>query len=225
MSPRPRTVDDCTILEAALRVLRRVGPERLTLAGVGAEAGLSAATLVQRFGSKREMMLRLFRHGAEAADARFTNAMTSSESPLEALFVAAMDRIEAREGPATLSNRLAFMLSQLDDPEFHAMALDWSNRAIERYKRMIEDAIQAGELSECCPDPARLAQTVHAMTFGSLTAWSIFQQGSLRTKVRSDLEMLLNQYRQDAQKQVALPHHKNASRPKTKRMASPPVAA
>ena len=50
MSPRPRTVQDAAILDAAIEVLGRIGSEKMTLADVGAEVGLSAATLVQRFG-------------------------------------------------------------------------------------------------------------------------------------------------------------------------------
>lgn len=222
MSPRPRSVDDCTILEAAIRVLGRVGLERLTLADVGAEAGLSAATLVQRFGSKREMMLCLFRHGTEAAEARFASAMTSSESPLESLFAAAMDRVGAGDGPTTLSNRVAFFLSQMDDPEFHVLALENSNRSIDGYRVMLERAIEAGELNEEGLGPEQLAPTIHAMTFGSLVVWSIYREGSLRNRVRNDLEMLLNPFRLEA---VANTSHHSKSRQETKRMASSPATA
>lgn len=223
MSPRPRTVDDCTILEAALRVLGRVGPERLTLADVGAEAGLSAATLVQRFGSKREMLLCLFRHGTDAAEARFATAMTSSESPLESLYAAAMDRVGARDGPVTLSNRLAFFLSQVGDPDFHSLAVESWDKAIDGYRAVVEMAIEAGELSEEGLDPAHLASTIHTMTFGSLVTWSIYRRGSLRTKVRNDLENLLNPYRHV--ETAGLSRNHNESRQETKRRASPPAAA
>ena len=63
MSPRPRQASDEAILAAAFRAIARLGPAKLTLADVAAEAGLSAAALVQRFGSKRALLL------ATAADA------------------------------------------------------------------------------------------------------------------------------------------------------------
>ena len=43
--PRPRTAADAAILDATFRVISRLGPARLTLAHVGAEIGLSPATL------------------------------------------------------------------------------------------------------------------------------------------------------------------------------------
>ncbi len=200
MSPRPRTVDDATILDAAIRVLSRIGSERLTLADVGAEAGLSAATLVQRFGSKRELMLSLMRHATDGVDARFANAIATTESPLEGLFAAAADRIESKEGPVTVANRLAFVLANMDDPDFQALAVEDSRRAVEGYKQMIEKAVAGGELVEGYLDSTQLAQTIHAITFGSLITWSINSNGNLRSKIRRDLDVLLRPFRRGPRK-------------------------
>ena len=78
MAGRPRTVSDEDLINATLRLMSRLGPVKLTLAEVAKEAGVTAATLVQRFGSKRALMLkicrrrggirrRLLRHGADRA--------------------------------------------------------------------------------------------------------------------------------------------------------------
>jgi AcrR family transcriptional regulator len=64
MSPRPRATSDSAILSAAHRAVTRVGPMRLTLADVAREAGVSPATLVQRFGSKRGLLLALVAAGS-----------------------------------------------------------------------------------------------------------------------------------------------------------------
>lgn len=207
MSPRPRTVDDYTILEAATRVMSRIGPERLTLADVGAEAGLSAATLVQRFGSKRNLMLSILRHACQAVDTRFTAAMESNESPLESLFLAAMDRVGPEEGPVTVANRLAFFLASLDDPEFHALALDNSDTAIAGYIELLGRAIEAGELSDTIADKESFARTIHAMTYGSLIVWSIRRQGSLRGRVRRDLDALIRPLKKGPRKASSFNNH------------------
>ena len=57
MSPRPRTVSDEHIFVATGLAITRLGPTRLTLADVASEVGLSAAALVQRFGSKRQLLV------------------------------------------------------------------------------------------------------------------------------------------------------------------------
>ena len=57
MSPRPRQNTDLEILYAAFRAIARLGPSKLTLADVAREADVSPASLVQRFGSKRALLL------------------------------------------------------------------------------------------------------------------------------------------------------------------------
>lgn len=204
MSPRPRTVDDTTILEAAFRVISKIGPDRLTLADVGAEAGLSAATLVQRFGSKRELMLSILRHLLQTVDARFTSAMNSNESPLESLYTAATDRIDPREDPQMLTNRMAFYLASLDDPEFYALAVENPRNALAGYKVMVERAIAAGELTAGYLDAEQLAQIIHTTMSGSLLTWCVTRQGTLRGKIRRDLDLVLRPFRRGPRKATSL---------------------
>lgn len=50
--PRPKTLSDADVLDAALDLLHARGPEALTFAALARACGLSASTLVQRFASK-----------------------------------------------------------------------------------------------------------------------------------------------------------------------------
>ena len=59
MSPRPRKVTDADIYMAAQRAMTRLAPGELTLAAIAEEAGVTAGLLVQRFGSKRDLLLSL----------------------------------------------------------------------------------------------------------------------------------------------------------------------
>lgn len=203
MSPRPRTVHDDAILDGAVRALSRLGPERMTLADVGAEVGLSAATLVQRFGSKRELMLSLLKHAIGDVDNRFETAIASHDSPLDALFAAAADRPGPLDGNVTLANRLSFYLSQQGDPEFNALAVENNRRAVNGFKRLLEAAIEAGELTEGYSDTAQLAETIYAMHMGSLVNWSVTNQGSFKTKMRRDLDILMRPFRRGPRKATA----------------------
>ena len=85
--PRPRILSDEQVLAAVARVLLRLGP-RFTLADAGAEAGLSPATLLQRFGSKRGLLLAFARAAAADAEGPFERARAERKSPLGALELA-----------------------------------------------------------------------------------------------------------------------------------------
>ena len=85
MSPRQRTVSDEDILAATARVVGRIGSGEMTLADVGKEAGLSPATLLQRFGSKRSLLLALAETSAAEVDQAFAQLRAELDSPVAAL--------------------------------------------------------------------------------------------------------------------------------------------
>lgn len=214
MSPRPRTVEDAAILEAAVTVIGRIGPDRLTLADVGEQAGLSAATLVQRFGSKRDLMLSVLRFTTAGYEERFENAARSSDSPLEAIFAAAMDRAPLAS-PQEVARMLAFYLSEAGDPEFRALALENTRNAVAGFKRMLDEAVAAGELAESYVDTAQLAETIYSLVMGTLITWSVSGESTYRNRIRTELDVLLRPFRRGPRKASA----------ETKREAASPAAA
>ena len=199
MSPRPRTVDDSTILEAAVTVIGRIGPDRLTLADVGEAAGLSAATLVQRFGSKRDLMLSVLKFATEGFDERFEQAIKNTDSPLEAIFAAAMERPSVDE-PGPIAHLLAFYLSDLGDPDFRALAIENSRKAVSGFKRMLDEAVEEGELAESYVDTQLLAETIYSLVMGTLLTWTVSGEGDYRTRIRNKLDVLLRPFRRGPRK-------------------------
>ncbi len=67
MSPRPRSASNDDILDGVMRAIATVGPARLALTDVAEETGLAPATLIQRFGSKRGMLLAALERGIAGA--------------------------------------------------------------------------------------------------------------------------------------------------------------
>lgn len=193
MSPRPRTVADEKIIEAAARVIGRVGPGNLTLADVGKEAGLSAATLVQRFGSKRGLLLAMATSAADSMDACFDMVRAAHRSPLAALVAAATDITRYFDTPEEVANHLAFLQMDLSDPDFHRLMVISSTKTLEGYRRLLREAVDAGELVDC--DTRRLARAITAVCGGSLIQWAVFRQGTAVAWVRGDVDAVLEPYR------------------------------
>jgi AcrR family transcriptional regulator len=193
VSPRPRTVSDDEILAATARAMSRVPPTRFTLAEVAQEVGLAPATLVQRFGSKRGLLLALSAQSAAGMDASFDMVRQAHALPLEALLTAATEMARFSATPEELANSIAYLHIDLSDPEFHTHILE-SSRAMQRgYGALLDDAIEARELVQC--DTERLARAVEAVAAGSLIGWAIHRKGKAEAWVRKDLETLLAPYR------------------------------
>jgi AcrR family transcriptional regulator len=190
MSPRPRATSDAAILTAAHRALTRVGPMRLTLADVAREAGVSPATLVQRFGSKKQLLLALVAAGSGEVEDQWAPILALvKESPLKALFAYAECMAGFAPTPEVLSNHLSFLQMDLVDPEFHRLAAANARDTLSFLHRTLDEAVARGELTPC--DTTRLARVVQATVGGSLMQWAIDLDGKLRNRLREDLDTLL----------------------------------
>jgi len=186
---RPRTISDADVLAAAGRVIGARGPARLTLAAVGEECGLAPATILQRFGSKRALLLALAAHGRDDVAAVFRAARAREPSPRAAIVEALSALASTLATPAELANHLAFLQLDLVDPDFHRLARDHA-RALEReLAALVAAAVSARELA--ARDPAATARALHVAYNGSLLCWAIDPRGPLESRLRSDVEATL----------------------------------
>jgi AcrR family transcriptional regulator len=194
MAGRPRTVSDEELLTATIKVMSRLGPVKMTLAAVAKEAGVTAATLVQRFGSKRGLMLKIAGDAAEFGDSCFDMVRAAHPaSPLAALIAAATGMTQHAQTPEELANSLAFLQIDISDPDFYVHTLAMAKNTVAGYRALLKDAIAAGELKP--HDTLRMARAINAVAGGSLISWAVFREGTAEKWVTRDLETLLAPYR------------------------------
>lgn len=191
--PRPKLKPDADVIAATTRVIERLGPARLTLADVAKEAGISPATLVQRFGSKRGLLLAAARLGAAGVPEEFERIRALHRSPLRALEGVVDCMAQMARTPEALANGLAFFEMDLADPEFHRLALDHARQFRAELRALLDQAMRAGELRRC--PASRLANAVQGMIGGSMLNWAIHREGKAAAFMRADLETLLRPYR------------------------------
>ena len=197
--PRPRTLSDNAILAAAGRVIERLGPARLTLADVAAEVGLAAPTLVQRFGSKRGLLLA-FAEGASGSVSGLFHAARAEHGSLLGALEAALLQMTARvRTPEAMANSLAFLQADLADPEFHRHAAAHARAVRTEIRALLEEAVQTGELQPPAgTSPERLARAVLVAYNGALVTWAIDRDGTVAEWLRDQLDVLLGPYRAPA---------------------------
>jgi AcrR family transcriptional regulator len=191
--PRPKTVDDDAVLDAALRVIDRGGPSELTLAAVAREVGLAPSTLLQRFQSKRGLLLAINSRASDSAGSSLREATKRHRSPLRALLAGLVDTSARVASPETMANHLAFLQIDLSEPEFHQLALAYTTAVREEIKRLLDAAVEAGELE--ATDTSRLAHGVQTTYNGAMITWAIYRKGRLDTWLRRELDTLLAPHR------------------------------
>lgn len=200
MSPRPRTVSDEEILAATARVISRVGPAQLTIAAVAAEAGFAPSSLMQRFGSKRALLLAFAQQGPQGVAAIFDEARGRRATPLDALEAALFALHEPVRTPEEMAHHLAFLQMDLTDPDFRRHAAAHGRTFRREAERLFREAIDAGQVGG--GDPHAMASALQVVFNGALVTWAIHREGSLRQLVRRVLPIVLGV---DAQRRAAGP--------------------
>lgn len=165
---RPKRLPDVEVLETALRLVHGRGPEALTFATLAAACGLSASTLVQRFGSKPDLMRATLLHAWDRLDAR--TAQLSADVPrTPAGAIALLTGLSGDYGGVeAYAEGLLVLREDLRDPVLRARGAAWKH-ALTRAL----DACFAGSPGA----PAGVGLLMAAQWQGSLTWWSFEPAG------------------------------------------------
>jgi len=191
--PRPRETSDAQILAATARVLQRRSPVDLTLADVAKEAGVHPATLIQRFGTKRALLLANCKAWTADVTGQFARARAKYGSPLKTLIELLVDSSAFAATPESMANFLAYLQIDLTDPEFHAVLLKQYATTRDETKTLLDDAVAARELKPC--DTVQLARLIQQVNGGAMLDWAVYRKGPLATWIRHSLQALLVPYR------------------------------
>jgi AcrR family transcriptional regulator len=190
MSPRPRKAEDAEVFAGIVRVMHRRGPAELTLREIAEEAGLTAGALVQRFGSKRALLLAHARHAAITGDTGVAVPRLPTSSPLEALRSVTAMYAQLAASPRAAVRNLAYLHNDLADPALRRHLLRLSRAARRWYEQLITDAVAAREL-RAATDVRALARLTEVTLRGSFLNWTLYREGSAAKWLREDLDAML----------------------------------
>jgi AcrR family transcriptional regulator len=193
MSPRRRKAEDADVFAALVRVMRRRGPTELGLREIAAEAGVTAGALVQRFGSKRAMLLAHARHAAATSDVGVTGPAPQAASPLETLRSITAMYAQLASSPRAAVRNLAYLLNDMADPALRRHLLRLSQSARVWHEQQLRAAAAAGELRADIDAPA-LARLVEVTLRGSFLCWTLYRERPAAEWLRDDLDAMLRPY-------------------------------
>src|SRR5262245_15778206 len=180
--PRPKTLSDRNVLEAANRLIHERGPEALTFASLSEACGLSAATLVQRFGSKAQLKqsaLLLAWDGLDEKTARLGATVPRTPAGAIKLLVALSSDYGGIESYA---EGLLVLREDFRDPVLRARGAAWK-------------ATLSGILDDCFTGvpqaPPGIGLLMASQWQGSLLWWGFDPQLDVQSFVEQNLERLV----------------------------------
>jgi AcrR family transcriptional regulator len=180
--PRPKLLSDEDVLAKAHRLLHEAGPEALTFARVATVAGLSASTLVQRFGSKAGLMQGTLLYAWDRLDektARLAVAVPKTPKGAVALLVG-LSRDYG--GVEAYAEGLLILREDIRDPVLRARGTAW-RRAL------------SGALDDCFAAvpgaPPGMGLLLATQWQGSLLWWSFDPRGRVEQIVEESLKRFI----------------------------------
>jgi AcrR family transcriptional regulator len=191
---RPRTRSDDEIFQAVLRAAAHAGARGVTLSEIAAEAALAPSTLVERFGSKRALLLAAGRTAAGGVATAFARATAAEAAPLGALAAALVLLSEPVRTRAALAHQLGALQLDIADADFRRLARRHASALHAQVARMLTRARDEGALVHAA-DTDRLARSVVVAYNGALIGWGISGRGSLELALREELDAVLAPWR------------------------------
>ena len=173
--------------------MTRVGPGELTLAAIAAEAGVTAAALSQRFGSKRELLLALASGAASSTGDVINGIAAKHRSPLAAVREYAECMAHLAPSPSVLARNLAYLQIDLTDPDFRKQLAVQARATRAGLEGLLKQAVDAGEIVRTA-DTRALARTLEVTINGSLLTWAFYQEGTSARWLRENADAVLAPY-------------------------------
>jgi AcrR family transcriptional regulator len=190
MSGRRRKVTDDQVFEAAQRAMSRRGPQELTLADIAGEAGVSPGLLVQRFGSKRHLLVRLSERFAGGAGAMFAGLRAAHREPLATVRAYAACMAGLASTPEAMLRNLAYLQLDLTDETLRGHLVENARATRNEIEALLVEAVADGELRHDS-DVASLSRTVEVVVSGSLMSWATYREGKAVDWVGRQLDAVL----------------------------------
>jgi hypothetical protein len=171
---------------------------------------------VQRFGSKRALLLAHARYAAATCDTGLTVPGPPLSSPLQELQSVTALYAQLASSPRAAVRNLAYLQNDLADPALRRHLLRLSRTARAWYEQRLVDAVAAGELRADTAIPP-LARAIEITLRGSLLSWAIYREGAAATWLREDLDATLAPYlaRGDGERRTKVLRHVRKARKRT----------
>jgi AcrR family transcriptional regulator len=180
--PRPKKIADDDVLAAAGEIVGRGGPDALTFASLGSRTKLSPATLVQRFGTREQMMRATLMRLWDGVDASTADADARYPVDPEGAIALLVHLSAGYGGPGgnddDIAQGLLLLREDFRDPKLRARGVAWS------------EAIDTALGRRLSPDPAAqptLGRLMASQWQGALIWWGFSRSGALRHHIRREL--------------------------------------
>lgn len=166
--PRHKSISDDQVLDALLPLMLQTGPDRLTFAAAAKASGLSAATLVQRYGKREDLVETVLLRSWSRLQAETETA--DEEEPLtpRGAISLLMRLMPPQSAERNASDGLLLLREDIRNPKLRARGALWGHTLAHALGR---------RLTHDKPSEERLGWQMAALWQGAHTWWAFNRNG------------------------------------------------
>lgn len=177
--PRLKSISDQQALDALLSLMLQTGPDALTFAAAAKACGLSAATLVQRYGKREDLVETVLIHAWDRLQAE--TEMADREEPLtpEGAIALLMRLMQPEAAERNASDGLLLLREDIRNPKLRARGALWGRTLANALGRRFVSDKESAE---------RLGWQMAAVWQGAQIWWAFNGRGEARSSVERALQ-------------------------------------
>ncbi len=173
---RPRTIDDDSLLDAALLIVRETGPDSLSFGALAGRVELAGSTLVQRFGTRSNLLQSALLLAWDRLDGDTARAIDRAGDGTKGV-IQMLTSLSGQYRADDFADQLLILREDLRNPVLRARGQRWL-------------AVLTAAIEERLSAP--IGQLVLTQWQGTLTMWAFQRRRSIATDVRRALEELFD---------------------------------
>ena len=174
-----KIVEDQFVLEQALWVISKYGPDCFTLVDVGKAVGLAPATLLQRFGSKQQLLILAAKQATASLQQDLQKLKLKKlawDKELIQLLASVPKGFGTRQD---IASSLGLLKLDMIDPELHPVASELFNTLRGRIHELLLDGQKSGQL-DASFDLEVVMWELDALRHGLVIQWTLSGKGTLK---------------------------------------------
>ncbi len=194
--PRIKEKDDNQILDEALKIIVKIGPTQFSLAQVGEHVGLSPATLLQRFGSKNNLLVKAISHSNQRMKDQLEQQIIEFSTKLK--FRSCVETVTELycqfavgvKEPRDVAHGLDILKFDILDPALNKVSKEYFEIRASAIEKLLRLGKKNGEITWSGDIPT-LVQVLESVWQGAIILWAITPKGSVVTQLRKQIKAVL----------------------------------
>lgn len=181
--PRKKKLDDAIILKMILEVIIKEGATTFSLEDLSKKTGLSPATLLQRFGSKKNILHKAIELSNQDLKKNLENKISIHKSPIQEIINIYLELSGPFSNPVDVANGLDILKLDITQKNLNQLTRKYFEIRRNKIKSLLTLAQKKGEIPGD-HDVTQITWNLECLWQGSVMLWALIGKGKLQQWIK-----------------------------------------